>query len=441
MGFFDNIFQKAKPVRSEATQPVSPLGSWQSERRQTVSYEESVSAEAALKHPVVFRCLNKIASAAASVNWYAEPDMDVAPADRAKAKVIKDLNSLLQSPSDVWTRSQLIYWMTINYACYGRIPFKVGVSAVEPHAVTGIYPLTARFVTAQRDTRGLVVAYKYGEVGSGETQNSMPIRSKAAKGAAYGAEIVRPNLDGTFESRNNIHPLGAIGLPADVVKMLLQRAHDTAAGHPNTKYIITAEKTLTNAQKKAVIERVENSAVEGENSGQVLFLFNTKIEVHKLDNDLSDIHAKMPLDDMARMIAGAFGIPVALLGLGAADAAKFAGNYSESRRSFWEDTMIPDYLEPMAVGMTAAICPYGARIRFDYDTIQALADVRIVNAEKLGRVTFLTRDEKREITRFEKLPPGKGGDHLDFPPGSKDITQPDVAPKPQGDDEPQDTVQ
>lgn len=428
MGFFDNIFQKAKPVRSEATQPVSPLGSWSIQRRQTVSYQEAIAAEAALKHPVVFRCLNKIASAGASVNWYAEPDTDLAPADRSKAKVIKDLNSLLQSPSDVWTRWQLVYWMTINYACYGRIPFKVGVSAVEPHAATGIYPLTARFVTAQRDARGLVVAYKYGDGGSNDSQNSLPTRNKAAKGAAYAAEIVRPNLDGTFESQNNIHPLGAIGLPADVVKMLLQRAADTAAGHPNTKYIITAEKTLTNAQKKAVIERVENSAVEGENSGQVLFLFNTKIEVHKLDNDLSDIHAKMPLDDMARMIAGAFGIPVALLGLGAADAAKFAGNYGESRRSFWEDTMIPDYLEPIAVGLSAAICPYGARIRFDYDSIQALADVRITNAERLGKVTFLTRDEKREITRFEKLPPGKGGDQLDFPPGSKDVNQPETPP-------------
>jgi hypothetical protein len=349
---------------------------------------------------------------------------------------IKALNSLLQSPSDTWTRSQLIYWMALNFACYGKVPFKVGVSAVNGSMPNGIYPLTARFVTERRDEKGLVVGFRYGET---DTRETYPTRQKAAKGQSYVYEIIRPNLDGTFEGTNNIHPLGAIGLPSDIIKMLMQRAADTAAGHPNTKYIVTCEKTLTNAQKKAVQEHIESSAVEGENSGRVLFLFNTKVEVHKLDNDLSDIHSKVPLDDMARMIVGAFGIPVALVGLGAADAAKFAGNYAESRRSFWEDTMIPDYLEPIAIGMTAAICPYGARIRFDYDSIQAMADIRIANAEKLGRVTFLTRDEKREITRFEPLPTGMGGEQLDFPPGTKDTQQ--SSTEPSGDAPTQDRIQ
>lgn len=430
-----DIFQKAKPDRKPSDQPASPIGGWKSQRGQTVAYVEAITAEMALKHPVVFRCLNKIASAAASVNWYAEADDAVPASERANVTTIKALNSVLQSPSDVWTRSQLLYWMALNSACYGRIPFKVGVSAVSPHLPTGIYPLTARFVTVNRDDRGLVVGYRYGEVSD---PINYPTKQKAAKGQSYVYEIVRPNLDGTFESKNNVHSLGAIGLPSDIIKMLMQRAADTANGHPNTKYIVTCEKTLTDKQKKAVQERIESAAVDGEESGQVLFLFNTKIEVHKLDNDLSDIHSKVPLDDMARMIVASFGIPVALSGLGAADAAKFAGNYAESRRSFWEDTMIPDYLEPIAIGMTAAICPYGARVRFDYDSIQAMADVRIANAEKLGRVTFLTRDEKREITRFEPLPLGMGGEQLDLPPGSKDTPQP--TPSTEGT-QPQDTMQ
>ena len=112
----------------------------------------------------------------------------------------------------------------------------------------------------------------------------------------------------------------------------MQRALDTASGHPNVKYVITAEKTLTKQQKEALHKHLEEAGPGGENSGNVLFLYNTDVKVHKLDNKLADIHSKSRLDDMTRQIAGVFGVPVALLGLGSADAAKYASNYVESRR-------------------------------------------------------------------------------------------------------------
>ena len=416
MGWFDNIFTKKAPERKPSDQPASPGVVWGGPR-QTVTYQESVTAHAALKHPILYRCLNKIASAVASVEWYAEQDPNVPVSERANATTLKALNALLQSPNEVYTHSQLLYWMALNYASYGQVPFKVGVSSVGPTFYpTGIYPLTARYLSTKFDSRGLVEAFTYGEGGSAQQQ--WPTRKRAQPGKAYVYNIVKPNLDGTFECRNNISPLGAVGMPTQLVTLLLQRAIDTASGHPNTKYIVSCEKTLTNQQREALRDQIEGTQPEGEESGQVLFLFNTSATVSKLDNDLSDIHSKMPMDDMARQIAGAFGIPVALLGLAASDAAKFSGNYTESRRSFWEDTIIPEYLDPFAVGMTAAICPYGARLRFDYDSIQAMLDTRIGNAKQLGEVTYLTRDEKREITGFDPLPAGKGGDQLDFPPGT-----------------------
>lgn len=425
MNWFTNIITKKAPDRLPLDQPASPLGFWSQQNRQTVTYQESVSAQNALKHPILYRCLNKLGTAVASVNWYADIDPEVIASERANKVAIKALNAVLQSPNEVYTRSQLLYWMTLNYACYGRVPFKVGVSSVGPGFYpTGLYPLTARFVSTKRDSRNIVEAYVYGE---SVDKQEWPTRKKAPQGKAYAYEITKPNLDGTFESANNVNPLAAIGLPAQIVTLLLQRAVDTASGHPNSKYIVACEKMLTNQQRDQLKAQVEGSQPEGDQSGQVLFLFNTSATVSKLDNDLSDIHAKMPLDDMARQIAGAFGIPVALLGLAASDAAKFSGNYTESRRSFWEDTIIPEYLEPFAIGLSNAICPYGAKIFFDYDSIQAMLDARITNAERLGRVTYLTRDEKREITGFEKLPAGQGGDQLDFPPGSKDITRPDGA--------------
>src|SRR4029077_17777752 len=150
-------------------------------------------------------------------------------------------------------------------------------------------------------------------------------------------------------------------------------------------------------QKEALEKHLAASAPGEDESGQVLFLFNTTIKVDKLDNQLADIHSKIPLDDMTRQIAGVFGVPVPLLSLGSADAAKYAGNYVESRLSFWQDTIVPCYLAPIAAGMKQALCPSGARIVFDLDAIPALNAGRSALGESLSKVTFLTANEKRKI--------------------------------------------
>lgn len=397
------LFQKKAPDRKPSDQPGSPIGVWEG-KRQVITYKEAVEAEVALRHPIVYRCLVKIAAACASVDFYCEEDSNVPVNERAGSRTIKAINELLQSPNDYFTRNQLLYWMALNFAAYGRIPFKVGLKAVAPFDPNGIYPLTTRFFQSKRDGRGLVTGYGYSTAGNGTEQENWPTRAKASQGQSYAYEIVRPNMDGTFESKNNVHPLNAIGLPAQVVTLLLQRAADTASGHPNTKYILSADRTLTKQQKAELKTVVDDTKPESEESGNVLIFYNTAIKVDKLDNDLSDIHSKMPLDDMARQIVGAFGIPIALIGLGAADGAKFASNYQESRLSFWQDTMIPEYLSPFATGLTAALCPPGCRIVPDLDGIEAIAEARVARAEKLSKVTHLTIREKRIMSGFPPEP-------------------------------------
>lgn len=386
--------------RKDSSEPRSPIKQYKGSTRTVIEYQNAVAAELALQHPVVFRCLNKIATSVQTVKWYAEPDEDVPVSKRAAAGVINSLNDLLRSPHDTYAPDQIRYWMAMNYAVFGRIPFKVGVGIEgNPNA---IYPLDARYVTGVSNGRGGFSSYEYG---AGDGKQTMPTRKAAESSGSkngYVYEVTTPNLAASLENGKNINALAALGLPTQVIRLLLQRAVDTADGHPNTKYIIAAEKTLTNAQKDALVQQLEDSATGEDESGSVLFLYNTKIDVHKLDNDLSDIHSKMPIDDMSRMIAGAFGIPISLLGLGAADGAKFAGNYLESRQSFWQDTIVPCYLGPIATGLTAALCPYGAKISFDLDTIEAIKDARVARAAKLNDVQFLTTTEKRQLIGFEK---------------------------------------
>lgn len=410
MGLLD-FFKKAAPVRKESDEPSSPTMQ-RAGKTVVITYSDVVAAEAALQHPVVYRCVNKIATAVQTARWYCEADPMVPAAERAGARAIASINSLLLSPNDNYAADQMRYWLALNYCLYGRVAFKVGVNS--DGAPNGVYPLTTRWVKAVLNDRGLLRGYEYGD---GEGKDTFPTRRKATSGESYAYEIARPNLDGTPIPRQtcgaNVTAASAVGLPAQVITLLLKRAIDTAAGHPNTKYVIIAEKTLTEKQKRELINLVENTTPENDQSGNILFLYNTQAKIEKLDNDLSDIHSKVPMDDMSRMIAGAFGIPIALIGLGAADAAKFASNYVESRRSFWADTIAPEYLSPIAAGMTAALCPPGARIVFDLDSIDALRDHNIDNAQKLGTVGYLMRDEKRELIGFGPLPAGMGGNELD----------------------------
>lgn len=407
MSMFD-FLRKAAPVRNPADVPKNPISVWNGIPRSFISYESIVSAEAALQHPIVYRMLNKLATSVQSVKFIAVADKSVNVKAKPSDAALQRVQDLLDSPNDSMTQSQFLYWATINFACYGRIPFKIG-TGVEKHA-NGIYPLEARFVFANVDDRGQIDGYKYG-ISDGQVSQTLPTRKRAEKNGTtekgWVSEIYTPNLAGNHNTSHthgaSLSPLAAIGLPVQVTRLLLQRAADTASGAPNTKYIVSGDKTVTKSQEKAIRNHMEEAAPGGETASDVLFLFNTTVKVDELKNDLSDIHSKMPLDDFTKIIAGSFGIPVPLLGLTSADAAKFSGNYAEARQSFWEDTLIPSYLEPMAQGLTQAICPPGILVKADLDSVQAIIAIRAARAAALSAITFLTNDEKRELVDYEKL--------------------------------------
>src|SRR5262245_42045240 len=397
-----NYLFKRKPDRPETDEPLSPI---YIVAGQSVRFLSSVAImtaeEAQRKSPQLYRITNYISSAVQSVPWFVEKDPDVSPSNQPgeqSTSRIKALNDLLKSPNDNFNAPQFRYWLTLNLMLYARAHFKVGVAT--NGTPNGLYSLAAKHVRGVLNSRGVVDKYEYGQ---GENKVILPTRRTAEKtggNQAYAAEVSFPSLTGLVEYNKTPAAIESIAYPIAIMHALMQRALDTASGHPNVKYIITAEKTLTKAQKEALKQHLEQSAAGEEGSGEVLFLYNTEIKVHKLDNELSDIHSKIPMDDMTRQVAGVFGLPIALLGLGSADAAKYASNYMESRLSFWQDTIVPCYLVPIATAMTAAICPPGARVCFDLDAIPALWEGRANLGERLSKVTCLTTSEKREILGF-----------------------------------------
>jgi phage portal protein BeeE len=398
MAWLDFLYKKA-PERAPSEEPASPIFMMAGQPVRFLSQAAVVTSEVAIrKCPQLFRIVNFVSSAVQSVEWECKVGDDTIAAEQAGRSQIKAINDLLKSPNDTMTSQQLQYWIAMNLMLYARSHFKVGIGSTgNPN---GIYPLAARYVTGVLNTRGTVDSYNYG---LGENMVNLPSRRTAEKRnptPPYAAEISFPSLSGLVEYNKTPAAIESLSHPIAIIIALMQRALDAANGHPNVRYVITAEKTLTKIQQDAVRTYLERSGPGDDNSGEVLFLYNTDIHVHKLDNDLGDIHSKLPLDDMTRQIAGVFGVPIALLGLGSADAAKYASNYSESRLAFWQDTLVPSYLVPIQAGMTQAICPPGCCIEFDLDDIPALWEGRARLGKVLSDVTFLTTNEKRDILDY-----------------------------------------
>ena len=396
MAWYD-FMTKAKPVRSEGDEPDAPIYIGGQPVR-LLSSKAIITSEVAVRTvPQLFRVTNFVASSVQSVPWYCEPDMDLIKSERASPSVIKPINNLLKSPNDTFTAQQFQYWLALNLILYSRVHFKVGMGTTGPN---GMYPLAAKYVSGVLNSRGTVESYEYGQ---GDKKDVLPTRRTAEKrnrNEAYAAEISFPSITGLVEYNKTPAAIESLNQPLQIITALMQRALDTSQGHPNVKYVITAEKTLTRAQRASLERHLADAGPQDEYSGTILFLYNTTVQVHTLDNHLGDIHSKIPMDDMTRQIAGVYGVPIALLGLGSSDAAKYSSNYNESRLSFWQDTIVPTYLTPIAAGMTAAICPPGARIMFDLDAVPALWDGRANLAVKLTKTNFITTTEKRAILGF-----------------------------------------
>jgi phage portal protein BeeE len=392
-----NWLVKKPPVRSPSEEPISPIFTIANQPVRFISPGAIMTAEEAQRRiPQLYRVTHLVASSSQVVPWFCEADENVPASERANSGAIKAITALLKSPNDNFTSENMRYWMTLNLMLYSRVHFKVGVgTAGLPNA---IYPLATKHIKGIPNSRGVIDTYVYGE-GTPQEQK-YPSKRKALPGESYAAEISFPSLSGLIEYNKVPAAIESLAVPLAIITCLMQRAYDTASGHPNIKYVVTSDKTLTKQQVDALKAHLDSAGPGEEGSGSVLFLYNTKIEVHTLDNKLSDIHSKIPLDDMTRIIAGVFGVPVALLGLSNADSAKYSNNYQQSRLALWQDTVVPTYLSPLAAGLTASLCPYGAKVSFDYDAVPALWEGRANLGQTLSHVNFLTTNEKREILGF-----------------------------------------
>lgn len=160
--------------------------------------------------------------------------------------------------------------------------------------------------------------------------------------------------------------------------------------------------SLDRTKRDELKSNIRNLYEGGRNAGKILLLegnFEWK-EMGLSPKDLDFISGK---ELSAKEIALAFGVPSILIGSMA--SATFS-NYKEARYTFWEETLIP--LLNIVAGEFSnwfkILFKTDADLSYDLDSIPALSKRRETEWRKINNADFLTINEKREALGYPPLP-------------------------------------
>ncbi|QQR70041.1 MAG: phage portal protein [Alphaproteobacteria bacterium] len=166
---------------------------------------------------------------------------------------------------------------------------------------------------------------------------------------------------------------------------------------------------LSDEQFRRLKEELDEHYQSARNAGRPLVL-EGGLEWHEMSLSPKDMDWLQGRDAAARDIALAFGVPEQLVGV--SDSQTYA-NMAQARLAMYEETVIP-LATQLAAALNAWLLPMFARpgdlrLDIDIDAISALSERRDALWSKLNEADFLTLNEKRAALGYAPVP---GGDEI-----------------------------
>lgn len=159
--------------------------------------------------------------------------------------------------------------------------------------------------------------------------------------------------------------------------------------------------TLSEEQYHRIRQQMDEQFSGAANAGRPLLLEGGLDwrEMSLSPREMDFIEAK---NSAARDIALAFGVPPQMLGI---PGDNTYANLAEARLALWEQTVLP-LVDNVCGALNNWLLPHygeGLELRFDTDTISALASRREQVWERINNATFLSDDEKRALVGLKKV--------------------------------------
>lgn len=346
------------------------------------------------KNVVVWRCVSMVADALASIPFVLYD---------ARGKIVSNhpLLKLLARPNPLMSGTDFMSAIAITWQLAGN----VFIEAVRPDAEQApaeLYLLRPDRMKVLPGPSGLPLGYEY-------AVNNKTHRWSA--NAITGAcDILHLRTFNPLDDWYGLAPLEAALMSVDQHNAAgtWNQALLGQAARPSGALVYAPREgpqTLTNDQMQRLREEFDTSYSGARNAGRPLIL-EGGLEWKALSMSPQEMEWLKGRDSAARDIALAFGVPAQLVGV--PDAQTYS-NMQEARLALYEETVLP-----MATRIIAALNTWlapmlgtGLRLAFDADEISALVPRRQHLWDKVGNVSFLTINEKRDALGY---PPVSGGD-------------------------------
>lgn len=349
---------------------------------------ENLAREAYMRNAVAYRCVRLIAEASASIDWLVyEGDriLDTHP-----------LMSLLRKPNPMEGGVELMERFYSFLQLSGNSYIE---TVVLDQQIRELWVLRPDRMRVEIDRRGYPAAFIY-KAGQNEHRFDMNV----------GGGVQQPILHmKSFHPTNDTYGLAPVEAGAFAIDVHNSAGRFNKAlldnqARPSGALVYSGGKdgkgVMSDDQFARMKQEMEDKYQGARNAGRPLLLeggLDWK-EMGVNPRDLEFVEGKR---EAAREVALAFGVPPMMLGI---PGDNTYANYAEANKAFYRQTILP-LVGKVCMAITNFMTPtYGDdfRLWYDIDEIPALALERDAVWDKVRSADWLTVDEKRSATGYQK---------------------------------------
>lgn len=342
------------------------------------------------RHPVALRCMNLIASSAASVKPTVYIGDDEVP-DHPFAL-------LLRKPNQMTGGSQFIEALAGYLKLNGNAFVEATLTGRTPIELYALRPERVRIVFG---ADGWPSAYEYEANG---IKVQYPVNVEGGVMPVLHLRTFNPDSDffglGCLEAASAAMDLYLSG--RDYQKAVLDNGGRVSGA---LSYGKDATDKLTKEQVEILRSQVEEQYSGVKSAGKIMVLHGG-MAYQQMGLTPQDLQGAKTRDDAAREIALCFGVPPMVLGI---PGDNTYSNYQEANTSLWRETILPlvDLIyDGLARWAAVMFNEPELSIRYDMDSIPALAEEVERKWKQAETATHLTIDERRELTGYGPTPGG-----------------------------------
>ncbi|MDR1333388.1 MAG: phage portal protein [Holosporales bacterium] len=362
------------------------------------------------KNVIVYRCVQLISRAIASVDWILQKPVDSDDAHEILHK--HEILDLISRPNSKQYKTTFMEEAISNLLLSGNSYITVVRDSKDiPRELHLLRPDRVRVIPG---VSSIPLGYEYS---IGEMSRLFDVDQETGHSNLLHIKLFNP-LDDWYGMSPVEVALSSINQHNAIAQQNTSFLHN--GGRPSGALMY---KSSIDPQKRDELKENLRTLYEGgRNAGKILLL-EGNFEWREMGLSPKDLDFISGKELAAKEIALAFGVPSILIGC--MSSATFA-NYKEARYNLWEETIIPllNIIAGEFSNWLQSIFKTEYRLWYDLDSIPALSKRRESEWKKINDAEFLTINEKREELGYSYLADPSSIKPLESPPETDPVESP-----------------